>query len=273
MNNLGVELPVWGISNGLSSAGPDLGSGNFLTLRMPKVLMITGLGVNPESAGEIWHLLDTRYGIPLTMVESERLSRANFSNYNVLILPDGNYNQMPADKISKFLAAGGTVIATGNALNWLKNTGLAPLEFRDANVSPTGRRPYDFLDEDRAAQRMPGAIFEAELDLTHPLCFGYERNRLPMFLGDTLFVEASRNPYATPVLFTNSPLLAGYIHPKQKPLPANAAAVVVGGVGEGRVICFAGDPNFRAFWYGTNRMFANAIFFGNLVNSAALEKK
>lgn len=94
-----------------------------------------------------------------------------------------------------------------------------------------------------------------------------------MFLGDTIFIETTKNPYATPVLFSKNPLLAGYIHPKQKPLVANAAAVAVGGIGKGRMICFAGDPNFRAFWYGTNRLFANAVFFGNLVSGEAVEKK
>lgn len=273
MNNLGVELPVYAISNGLVATGPDLGSSSFPTLRAPKVLMITGEGVHPESAGEIWHLLDTRYGMTLTMMESGRLTQDNISNYNVLILPDGNFRNLSAELLRGFLTTGGTVVATGGAVRWLKKAGLANLEFRDAGLEQPGRRPYEFLDEDRGALRMPGAIFEAELDLTHPLCFGYERPRLPMFLNDTLFMETSRNPYATPAVFTGNPLLAGYINPRQRPLAAKAAAVVVGGIGKGRVICFAGDPNFRAFWYGTNRLFANAIFFGNLVNDEAVEKK
>lgn len=273
MNKLGVELPVYAIRNGLAAAGPDLGSGAFPTLRTPKALMITGEGVNPESAGEIWHLLDTRYGMALTMVEAGRLSQVNLAKYNVLILPDGSFGNLPSERVRAFLADGGTVIAIGGASHWLKNAGLANLEFRNAAVDRAGRRPYEQLDEDRGAQRMPGAILEAELDLTNPLCFGYERMRLPMFLGDTLFVETTRNPYATPAVFTGNPLLAGYIHPRQKPLAANAAAITVGGAGKGRVICFAGDPNFRAFWYGTNRLFANAVFFGNLINAEAVERK
>jgi hypothetical protein len=274
MNKIGEELPVFTITNGLTAGGPDLGSSNFAPLRAPKVLMLTGEGVNPESAGEIWHLLDTRYGLPLAMVETNRFSEINLLKYNVLILPDGHYNKpISAEKLREFANGGGTIVASGGALRWLKNANLVALEFRHAEPDPTGRRHYDMLDEDRGAQRMAGAIFEAELDLTHPLCFGYERPRLPMFLGDTIFIEPTKNAYATPAAFTEKPLLAGYIHLKQKPLVANSAAVTVGGLGRGRVICFAGDPNFRAFWYGTNRLFANAIFFGNLINSDAVEKK
>ncbi|MEZ4965456.1 MAG: M14 family metallopeptidase [Saprospiraceae bacterium] len=272
MNGISGTLPVYAIANGLTSLGPDLGSNKFPTLRTPKVLMITGDGVSPESAGEIWHLLDTRYEMPVTMVESDRTGRVNFLDYNVLILPDGNYPRLSAEKVREFARNGGTVVALGGALRWLKGAGLAMLEFRNAGNPNSMRRAYEYLDEDRGARRMPGAIFEAELDLSHPLCFGYERTRLPMFLGDTTFIETAKNPYATPAVFTAAPLLAGYIHAGQKPLVANSAAVVVCGTGRGRIICFAGDPNFRAFWYGTNRLFANAIFWGNLVSSEAVER-
>lgn len=274
MNNLSVELPVFAINNGLTNGGPDIGSSNFPSIRPPNILMLTGEGITPEAAGEIWHLLDTRYGIPLTMVNIERFSEVNLLKYNVLILPDGSYNKAPSsEKIREFANNGGTVVALGGALRWLKNANLAALEFRNAAYDPTGRRPYEMYDEDRGAKRMAGAIFEAELDLSHPLCFGYERPSLPIFLGDTLFIETTKNPYATPAIFSKEPLLAGYIHLKQKPLVAKSAAVTVGGTGRGRMICFAGNPNFRAFWYGTNRLFANAIFFGNLVNGEAVEKK
>ncbi|GAB4499585.1 MAG: M14 family metallopeptidase [Saprospiraceae bacterium] len=274
MNNLSVELPVFAINNGLTTGGPDIGSSNFPVVRPPKILMITGEGINPEAAGEIWHLLDTRYGIPTTMVNVERFSEVNLLKYNVLILPDGSYNKLPSpEKIREFANGGGTVVALGGALRWLKNANLAALEFRNAAYDPTGRRPYEMYDEDRGAKRMAGAIFEMELDLSHPLCFGYERPSLPMFLGDTLFIETTKNPYATPAVFSKEPLLAGYIHLKQKPLVANSAAITVGGIGRGRMICFAGNPNFRAFWYGTNRLFANAIFFGNLVSGETVEKK
>lgn len=274
MNKLGTELLVYPVNNGLTASGPDLGSSNFAVVRPPKILMLTGEGVSPEAAGEIWHQLDTRYGLPVTHLSTERFGEANLQKYNVLILPDGAYNKAPAtERVRDFILNGGTVVACGEALRWLKNAGLMAIEFRNANYDARGRRPYQSADEDRGARRMAGAIFEAELDLGHPLCFGYQQARLPMFLGDTLFVETTKNPYATPAVFTKDPLLAGYIHPKQKPLVAQSAAITVGGMGRGRVICFAGDPNFRAFWYGTNRLFANAVFFGNLIGSDAVERK
>ena len=41
-----------------------------------------------------------------------------------------------------------------------------------------------------------------------------------------------------------------------------AASLIVSGSGSGRVVLFADNPNFRGTWYGTNKLFLNAIFFG-----------
>ena len=266
--------PFYSISNGLTANGPDLGSNNFAVLQAPKIVMLTGDGVNPLDAGEIWHLLDTRYGQALTLLETERFATVAAWKYNVLIMADGNYNSLSVDKIKEFVAAGGTIVATGNAMRWLKNSGIVALEFKSANPTDgSRRRPYGQVGEDRGALSMPGAIFEADLDLSHPICFGYRRNKLPVFMNDAAFLEPAKNPYATPALFDDTPLLAGYVHARQKPLVANSAAIVISAAGRGRAICFAGNPNFRAFWYGTNRLFANAIYFGNLISSETLERK
>lgn len=266
--------PFFSVNNGLTENGPDLGSNNFAVLKAPKIVLLTGDGVNPLDAGEIWHLLDTRYGQALTLLEAERFAAVPAWKYNVLIMPDGTYSALSIEKVKEFVAAGGTIVATGNAMRWLKNSGIVALEFKSINPADgPRRRPYGQVGEDRGALSMPGAIFEAELDLSHPLCFGYRRNRLPLFMNDAVFLEVARNPYATPALFGKDPLLAGYVHNRQLPQVANSAALVVGAAGRGRAICFAANPNFRAFWYGTNRLFANAIFFGDMISSETLERK
>jgi hypothetical protein len=263
------ELTLFAITNGLTSEGPDLGSHKYPVLRAPKVLLVTGTGVSASDAGEIWHLLDTRYSMAITMVDNDRFGSLNLSKYNVLVLPDGTYT-LPTEKVREFASSGGTVIATGTALKWLRNANLISLDMRNTPPDLTGKRlPYGGLEEDQGALRMPGAIFEAQLDLSHPICFGYSRPTLPIFLADALFMEPLKNPYGNPAVFTERPLLAGYIHPRQKPLVAKSAAIAVCGIGKGKVICFPGDPTFRGFWYGTQRLLANALFFGNLINPDA----
>ncbi|MEZ4919436.1 MAG: M14 family zinc carboxypeptidase [Saprospiraceae bacterium] len=269
-----MGVSVYPTSTGQTSKGPDLGSNNMLNLRMPSILIVTGPGMPPTDVGEAWHLLDQRYGIPCTLMASDRLRNANLSQYNVIILADGSPGSLPSEKIRGFVQDGGTVVATGSALQWLSNRGLTNLKFRNASspYSRNTRRVYAQRNEDAGALRLPGSIFEASLDLSHPICYGYQRTQLPIFLSDTIFIETAENPYATPAVFTEAPLLAGYIHPGHKQLVGGSAAIVACGIGSGRIICFAGNPNFRGFWYGTNRMFANAVFFGNLIGWNAVEK-
>ncbi|MBK9339054.1 MAG: zinc carboxypeptidase [Lewinellaceae bacterium] len=268
------DVRVHLLTNGLTPEGPDLGSNNFVTLRAPKVVVVTGRGAGTAETGEAWHLLDTRYGLAPLLLDAERFANLDLSRYNTVVLANGNFSRLPADKLRQFVTAGGTVVATGAALRWLSGAGLVGLEFRNAITAPAGgRRPYGSMEEDRRALGLPGAIFEAELDLTHPLCYGYTRPRLPMFQGDTVFVEIANNPYATPAVFGADPLLAGYLHERHRKPASGAAAAIVSGVGSGRVICFSGSPNFRGFWYGTNRLFANAVFFGSVVGSGAVERR
>ena len=42
----------------------------------------------------------------------------------------------------------------------------------------------------------------------------------------------------------------------------NSASIIARNVGSGSVILFADNPHFRAFWFGTEGLFLNAILFG-----------
>jgi hypothetical protein len=209
----------------------------------------------------------------MTLVDQSRIGSLNLNKYNTIILPDGNFPNGLADKIKQFTQDGGTVITTGKAMNWLKNNGIIAFEPKNSSIKSMQQRPYANLQQDKASLAMPGAIFEASLDLSHPICFGYYRTQLPVFFGDTLFVNPGKNVYSTPVRLTQKPLLAGYVHANLLPNASNAAGVMIFGVGRGKVIAFPGNPNFRSFWYGTNRLFGNAILLGHLISSESIERK
>jgi len=66
--------------------------------------------------------------------------------------------------------------------------------------------------------------------------------------------------------YTANSLIGGYIHPATLQKFKNAASIVVGGEGAGRVIFFADNPNFRGAWYGTNKLFLNALFYNSMIN-------
>ena len=128
----------------------------------------------------------------------------------------------------------------------------------------TVRLPYVDAPENLGKKRVGGAIFEVDLDLTHPIGFGFTRPTLPVYRNSEVWLRPSENPYATVAKYTRNPHMDGFITENNlnnflKP----SASLIVSSLGKGRVVLFADNPNFRGSWYGTNRLFLNALFFGN----------
>jgi hypothetical protein len=67
--------------------------------------------------------------------------------------------------------------------------------------------------------------------------------------------------YNNPVRYTAIPLLSGYASKENLARISNSVFACVQ-PGPGRVISIYDDTNFRAIWFGTSRIFANAVFFG-----------
>ena len=266
---------IYGASTGLTPAGPDLGSRGFTTLEKPEVLLVVGEGVRSYDAGEAWHVLDTRYEVVITKGKTEDLAGMDLSRYNVIVLPDGYYSGVSSrgvENLQTWVSQGGTLIGMQGALSWMNRNGLGSVTFSSNNgedAEPVQRRPYAKLSRDRGGAVVGGSIFNTEVDLTHPLLYGFYREHLPVFRAGTRTMEPAENPYATPVLYTEDPLLSGYINEENLQNLGGKAAVIVSGRGRGKVIFMADNPNFRAFWYGTNRLFANAVFFGQAISGSA----
>ena len=55
--------------------------------------------------------------------------------------------------------------------------------------------------------------------------------------------------------------MSGYASEANQTLLQDTAALTAERMGKGSVILFADDPNFRAIWYGTNKLFLNSLFF------------
>ena len=265
------QLKIYSVSTGFTPDGIDLGSPNFRKVKPVKVLMLVGDGVNSYDAGEAWHLLDQAYDMQVSMTAASNVAGINLHKYSSLVLVDGSYGSIGksgVEKIKRWLQEGGTMIAMKRAVRWAKSNGLANVKFKSKKASKNNAatRAYKHLARDNGAKFIGGAIFETELDISHPLGFGYHQAKLPVFRRGSLFFEASKNPYATPLRYTNNPLLSGYISKDNLALVKSSASIIVNRLGAGRIICMADNPNFRGFWYGTNKLFANAIFFGHLIS-------
>ncbi len=259
-----TKVQINGVKTGLAQ-GIDLGSSQFRAVELPKVAILVGNGVNPYDAGEIWHLFDTRYNMRITKLDTRNFGRADLSRYTDIIMPASWGNALDkgdAEKLKSWVQAGGSLIAYKNAGRFLDRNELMKIKFKSrkdtaTNITFEQRRDYS------GAQVIGGAIFETKLDRSHPIAFGYKNDRLPMFRNSTLFVEADSDSYNNPIQYTANPLLSGYISkPNLKDL-ANTVPFKTSGLGRGQVIYFTDNTNFRAFWYGTNKLLMNAIFFGD----------
>ncbi|MBD3617138.1 MAG: zinc carboxypeptidase [Gracilimonas sp.] len=265
-------ITVYNLPTGLTPSGMDLGSGNFENLEAPKVAMIGGSGSNSSEVGEAWHLFDQRYHMPLSIIKSDDVDRTDLSRYNVIISSGYGISDGAAENLKEWVRGGGTLIVFKNAIRWAKSLGLANVEYVEEEEADEEEkeevktRPYVKAGEDRGAGFIGGSIFNAKLDLTHPMGYGFNDENITLFRNSTLFIEKGENPYSTPLYYTDDPLASGYSNDENLELIKGSGAVVVSGYGRGNVISMTDNPNFRAFWYGTNKLFANAIFFGHTIS-------
>ncbi len=262
-------IRAFSVNSGFSSKGIDLGSGNFRTIRQPKALMLIGGSVSSYEAGEVWHLMDTKVGMPITKVMMSNAGRIDWNKYNTMILVSGSYSSLgesTIDRIKLWVREGGTLITTRNATSWAIRNKLVNESFAEnPDHTPEGRLDYVTAREVRGSTRIGGSMYITDVDITHPLAFGYTRRDLPVYRNHSIFLAPSKNPFSTVVQYTDNPLLGGYVNKANLEKLGGTASLIVSGIGRGSVIMFADNPNFRGMWYGTNKLFLNSIFFGNLV--------
>ena len=256
-------LTIYGTSTGMTPQGIDLGSNGFTVLEKPSVLMITGDGINAADAGEIWHMFDTRFNIPVTMVTANRLGSIDLDRYNVMIIAGSPaVTESVVESMRSWNRTGGTIIGYKGGNNWLSSRKLAEIEFVPVAENKRKVGIYGNMPIDNQLQLIPGSIFEARLDLTHPLCYGYTKDLLPVMKSGATVALKNSNIYNNPVSFTASPHLSGYCTPENIERIKNNACVSVHGR---RIISLYDNTNFRAIWYGTNKLFLNAVFFGQIL--------
>ncbi|MEK7224625.1 MAG: zinc carboxypeptidase, partial [Bacteroidota bacterium] len=258
------------LMGGNAESGIDLGSSKFIPVTKPSIAMIVGPGVNATDAGEVWHLLDQRMNIPSTHLESSVFNRVDLNKYNTIIMVGGTYPDLNKDKLKTWVQAGGTLILTEEAVSWAAQNGITDNKFKKvaSPVDSASRLAYTQREQIDGSQQIQGAIFGADADLAHPLAYGYSQKTVSLFKGNKVFMEKSKNPYATPFYYGSNPLQSGWVSKQNLDAIKNSAAVVVNTVGNGRVINIADNPNFRAFWLGGSKLFMNAIFFGRIIDAA-----
>ncbi|MHC9089878.1 M14 family metallopeptidase [Tenacibaculum sp. IMCC1] len=259
------HIAIKGVSTGLNE-GIDLGSRNFEAVKKQKVAMLVGKGVTSYDAGEIWHLLDQRYDMKLTKLDTDYASRVNLDKYTTIIVPNSrSIDKNLVERLKVWVRNGGVLIGYRNAVNWLSNRGFINVKFNKTKIDSIKDVSFENRSLQSGAQVIGGAIFEAKIDRSHPINFGYKNEKIALFRNTKQFIQADAKSYNNPIQYTNNPLLSGYISKENLKELKNTVPFKAGRLGSGRVIVFTDNTNFRGFWFGTNKLLMNAIFFGKLM--------
>ena len=268
-------VPIVAATSTLSAEGPDLGSRSFRPVRAPRVLFPMGEGLSAYEAGQLWHLMDQRVGMPITKVDVSDIGRVDLEDYDVLVLVSGNLGFLSGNRLEDlrdWIRGGGTLVAVRGAAAWAARNDLTPNIGTPGVGRPVGdepeedeeRRNYADADDLLGATAIGGSIWQADLDITHPLGFGYTRRFLPVWRDHSFFFEPSANRFSTVAkLVDDDPHLSGYISDENRARLAGSPSVLADRLGQGTVVLLVDNPNFRGYWRGTNRLFLNALFFGN----------
>lgn len=263
-------VDVYALNTGFAIKGIDLGSPSMSVLEEMNIAILVAGRVSSSEAGEAWHVLDQRMNVSTTLLPMDRINSTDLSRYNRIVMPNGSYGDISkkgVEKLKVWVQQGGVIVAWKSAGTWLATNEMSKVEYEKDKTDSIGYKPYADYSKNRGALVTGGTIFEAKLDLTHPLTYGMSKDRMPLFRNHNRIMKKAKNQYANPLVYTSAPLLSGYVHEKNLAKISNSPAAHVTSLGSGRVILFSDNPNFRAFWYGTNKLFFNALYFGHTINS------
>ncbi|MAN42889.1 MAG: peptidase M14 [Alteromonas sp.] len=269
-----LQVPVFSLRSGLTPTGHDLGSRSMAPVTLPQVLIVGGEGTSEYEAGEIWHYFDTKVGLAASIVEQQHLTSALNDpsvTYTHLLFPSGGYRFTESERtqIEQWVKAGGVIVGQKSALRYFAQHKWLDVEIVSRESIDNAFDESELSYKDGASlyarKLVAGAVFEANIDNTHPLFYGYDDDTLPMFKTNNMIVEASSSPFITPARYTDEPLMAGFSDKRMVALMAESTAVTTQKMGRGVVIGFTDNTQFRGYWYGTNKMLANAIYQSHFI--------
>jgi hypothetical protein len=270
--------------------GMSLGSGSMVSLKAPRVVMAWDTGTQPMSAGWTRYTLERRFGQPVTAVRVSSLGRVDFTRVDVLVLPSGTYAGFAGDNLRRlkdWITAGGTLITIAEASRWAArdNVGLLSTstelkggkpEGEPASADKAGDKkegsassgPIDFekaIQPDRERpDGLPGALLRVTLDTEHWLSSGLDGEIQAMVEGARIFTPLKLDKGRNVGIYGKGDALvaSGLVWSDARTQYASKSYLMDQPLGEGHVIAFAEDPNYRAFTEATSLLFINAVLLG-----------
>jgi hypothetical protein len=284
------------IDSGYQDEGISLGSANVHPMRAPRVLLAWDSPAQTNSAGFARYVLERRFGQPVTAVRVGTIGRVDLNDFDVIVLPSGNYAPLGGDdslrRLREWMRGGGTLITIGEASRWAASVNLleTPAELRGgkpdtpptssgsggsggsgasgAGSSTAAATPFDYdkaiQPERERPENTPGGILRIGLDHEHWLASGQDGELQAIVEGNRVFtpirLDKGRN---VGVYAAKERLVAsGLVWDEARDQLAQKAFLLYQPIGQGHLIAFAEEPNYRAFTEATELLFINAVLLG-----------
>ncbi len=257
------EVDFKGVSTGFVDSGKDFGSPSVAKTKAVKVALFKGEGISSYNFGEWWYFLENDLNYPVTVLNTEYLRHYDLDNYDVLIMPDGNYRNFDDHTLStieKWVSNGGKLIAQSGALSALSRQGSFNIKSKERDGSSTDPLlPYELQEREGIKNYITGAIFKTKVDTTHPVAYGYDSNYYGLKLNSNAYELLPSGNLAS--FEADTTPIAGFAGSNTLEPLSKSLFIGAENHGRGNVIYFTDNPVFRGFWYGAKRFVANAIFF------------
>ncbi|MBC6492430.1 M14 metallopeptidase family protein [Flavihumibacter stibioxidans] len=261
---------VFPIVSGFVDKGFDFGSDRVRVINAPKVAMLAGDGVSSLGMGELWHFFDTQLGYPVTITSAADFLRDGMNQFNVLILPDGNYDffgkKETNDALKDWVRRGGKIIAIENAVAQMARADWGiKLKDGDAKKEEDKSEDYSLLkkyedrERDWLKNSMPGSIFKVELDHSHPLGFGYPDFYFSLKQDGNIYEFLKDGGWNVGVIKKDN-YISGFAGSEIKGKLKDGLLIGAQDMGRGQVIYLADNPIFRSFWENGKLLISNAVF-------------
>jgi hypothetical protein len=289
----GAELVP--ISDTWTEAGISLGSGRTATLRQPRVLLAWDSPASSLSAGWARYTLEQRFGVRATAMRFSTLQNYDMSEYDVLVLPSGNYNYSEDGlrRLKDWIRNGGTLITLAEATRWASRDRVGLLStdplYRDGtpvkdapeggsgsggsgggggNQKPDLSKPFDFdkaiQPEREQPENLAGSMLRVTLYPYHWLTAGLDGDIQVIAEGTRVFAPLKLDAGVNVGVYgpVEKLLASGHVWKEALPLLSGRSYLMHQPTGRGHVIGFAEDPNYRAYAEATQLLFINAVLLG-----------
>ncbi len=259
------ERALYASETSYSDKLTDFGSQYVHLIKNKKVAILTGDGISSLNYGQLWHFFENELAFPFTAIHTKHIDRIQWSDYDVLILPDGNYNfvnDKNFKKLDKWVSQGGRILAFQNAMEiFLDKDGyeLEKNEKEETEEKTANLIPYAEREMHGTKDFITGSIFKVNLDTTHPLAFGMDADYYSLKLGSKSY-KLMTEGYNVGYIGEEVENVSGFAGEEAKAKLKNSIVFAEAKKGRGSVVYFVDDVTFRSFWQNGKLLLINGVF-------------